>query len=83
MLKKKIQCTLVNMPDIHQLNPYKLNFINTKIKNFAEEINLDYIDLLNEFENIDETKVWNKYQDPHPNEFAHESISKTIFKNLN
>ena len=82
-VKKKIQCTLVNMPDIHQLNPYKLNFINKKIKNLAEKINLDYIDLLTEFENIEETKVWNKYQDPHPNEFAHEIISKTIFKNLN
>ena len=82
-VEKKIQCTLVNMPDIHQLNPYKLNFINTKIKNFAEKINLDYIDLLSEFENINETKVWNKYQDPHPNEFAHEIISKKIFKNLN
>jgi len=71
------------MPDIHQLNPYKLNFINKKIQNFAEKINLDYIDLLTKFENIDEAKIWNKYQDPHPNEFAHEIISKMIFKNLN
>ena len=52
-------------------------------KKSLELLDLDYIDLLNEFENIDETKVWNKHQDPHPNEFAHEIISKTIFKNLN
>ena len=82
-LDRKIKCTLVNMPDIHQLNPYELGFINKKISNFAEEINLDYIDLLTKFESIDEAKVWNKYQDPHPNEFAHEIISKTIFQNLN
>ena len=71
------------MPDIHQLNPYKLNFINNKIKNYTQEINLEYIDLLPEFENVDEKTIWNKYQDPHPNEFAHEIIAKKIFKNLN
>ena len=81
-IKKKIKCTLVNMPDIHQLNPYRLNFINKKIEDFTREINLKYIDLLPEFKNIDEKKVWNKYQDPHPNEFAHEIIAKKIFKNL-
>ena len=70
------------MPDIHQLNPYRLNFINKKIEDFTREINLEYIDLLPEFKNIDEKKVWNKYQDPHPNEFAHEIIAKKIFKNL-
>ena len=82
-IEKKIKCTLVNMPDIHQLNPYKLNFINKKIEGFANEINLEYIDLLPEFENLNEKKVWNKYQDPHPNEFAHEIIAKKIFKDLN
>jgi hypothetical protein len=82
-IKVKIKCTLVNMPDIHQLNPYKLNFINKKIEEFTKEINLRYIDLLPEFENVDETKVWNKYQDPHPNEFAHEIIANKIYNNLN
>jgi hypothetical protein len=81
-VEKKIKCTLVNMPDIHQLNPYKLHFINKKIKDFMEEINLDYIDLLPEFENLDEKTVWNKYQDPHPNELAHKIISQKIYKNL-
>ena len=40
-----IKCILKNMPDIHQLNPYKLSFINKKIENLADEINLK-IDLL-------------------------------------
>ena len=82
-MKNKIKCTLVNMPDIHQLNPYKLNFINKKIKNLTYEMNLNYIDLLPIFKDTDESLFWNKYQDPHPNEFAHEKISKKIFKELN
>ena len=78
-----IKCILMNMPDIHQLNPYKLDFINKKISNFSNEINLEYLDLLTLFENIDEKKVWNKYQDPHPNAYAHAMIAKKIFDYLN
>ena len=78
-----IKCILMNMPDIHQLNPYKLDFINKKISNFSNEINLEYLDLLTLFENIDEKKVWNKYQDPHPNAYAHGMIAKKIFDYLN
>lgn len=83
-INNNIKCILVNMPDIHQLNPYKLDFINKKIENFSEEINLEYIDLLPVLENIDEKKLWNtKYQDPHPNSLGHEIISKEIFQNIN
>ena len=80
---KKIRCILVNMPDVHQLNPYKLKFINKKMKNFTKEKGIEYLDLLPIFENIDEKKIWNKYQDPHPNAYAHKIISKKIFEYLN
>jgi hypothetical protein len=33
---KKINFHLINMPDIHQLNPYKLGFINEKIEAFSK-----------------------------------------------
>ena len=80
---KKIRCILVNMPDVHQLNPYKLKFINKKMKSFTKEKGIEYLDLLPIFENIDEKKIWNKYQDPHPNAYAHKIISKKIFEYLN
>ena len=80
---KKINCYLINMPDIHQLRPYKLKFINKKMNNFAESINLEYFDLLNTLQSIDEKKIWNKYNDPHPNQYAHNLIAISIFKNLN
>jgi len=82
-ISNDMKCILINVPDIHQLNPYKLDFINKKIKNFSNEINLEYLDLLPIFENIDEKKFWNKYQDPHPNAYAHEMIAKKIFDYLN
>ena len=81
--KKIINCYLINMPDIHQLKPYKLKFINKKMNNFAESINLEYFDLLNTLQSTDEKKFWNKYNDPHPNQYAHNLIAISIFKNLN
>ena len=80
---KKINCYLVNMPDIHQLKPYKLKFINKKISSFAKRINLEYFDLLDMLQSNDKKNFWNKYNDPHPNQYAHNLIAISIFKNLN
>ncbi len=70
------------MPDIHQLNPYKLKFINNKMYKLTEEVNMKYLDLLPVFENLDEKLLWNKYKDPHPNSYAHKLISDKIFQYL-
>ena len=71
------------MPDIHKLNPYKLEFINNKMRNFTESIDLKYFDLLEIFQSEDEKKFWNKYNDPHPNQYAHNLIAMDIFEKLN
>ena len=34
------------MPDIHKLNPYKLNFINKKMKKISAELEFQFHDLL-------------------------------------
>lgn len=77
--EKKINCYIVNMPDIHQLKPYKLGFINDKIKKFANEIGFKFYDLLKVFDGINEKELWNDYNDPHPNAYAHELIAKNIY----
>ena len=71
------------MPDIHQLKPYKLKFINEKISLIANKLNYTYFDLLPEFQNIKLEKIWNKYQDPHPNAFAHKIMGEKIYYFLN
>ena len=67
------------MPDIHQLSPYKLGFINEKIEFFAKENNFKYLDLLNVFNGIDEKKIWNDHNDPHPNGYAHGLMARDIY----
>ncbi len=82
-INNNVKCHLINMPDIHQLKPYKLKFINNKIHKLTNDIDMDYLDLLPIFENLDEGLLWNKYKDPHPNNYAHKLISEKIFQHLN
>ena len=80
--KNSINCHLVLMPDIHKLNPYELNFINTKIKDLSIELDFKFHDLLSAFKGRDEKTIWNEHGDPHPNSFANELMSKDIYKYL-
>ena len=80
--EEKIRCHIILMPDIHKLNPYRLSFINKKIKKVALDLDFEFFDLLNTFEGIDEKKVWNRHGDPHPNGYANLLMSNDIFDYL-
>ena len=80
--KNSINCHIILMPDIHKLNPYKLNFINKKIKKLASDLDYNFFDLTGTFEGRDEKKIWNRYGDPHPNGFANSLMSKSIYNYL-
>ena len=74
-----INCSIVLMPDIHKLKPYNLFFINQKISILAKELDIPYHDLLPAFKDIKENKIWNKYQDPHPNSYGHKIIAEEMY----
>ena len=71
------------MPDLHKLNPYKLHFINKEIKDIAIDYGFNYFDLLPTFQTIEAKKLWNKYNDPHPNDYAHDLMGNAIYEFLN
>ena len=81
-IENNISCNLVLIPDIHQLNPYKLSFINDKIEKFSKKNEIPYLDLLEKFSEIDKKLIWNKYQDPHPNSHGHRIIAEEIYNFL-
>lgn len=51
-----ITCHIILMPDIHKLNPYKLKFVNDKVKILSNNLDYKYYDLLETFEGKEEKK---------------------------
>ena len=78
-----LNCHIILMPDIHKLNPYRLSFINEKIKKTSQELNFKFHDLLDLFEGKNEKSLWNNYGDPHPNDYAHMLMGDEIYNYLN
>ena len=57
-----------------------MNYYKSKIKTLSKK--LDFLDLLDTFSSINE-KIWNKYNDPHPNEYGHLLMGQILYKFLN
>ena len=77
-----INLTILLIPDIHKTNPYPLKFINSKISSFAKEHKIEFLDLLDSIASVENKKLWNRYNDPHPNELAHSIFSESIYNFL-
>ena len=81
--KNEIKCHLIMMPDIHQLDPYELIFTNDKMKKISDKLGYEFLDLLPVLKNQPKEKIWNKYNDPHPNAYGHKLIADRIYEYLN
>ena len=71
------------MPDIHQLDPHELIFTNDKMKKISDKLGYEFLDLLPVLKNQSIEKIWNKYNDPHPNAYGHKLIADRIYEYLN
>jgi hypothetical protein len=81
--KKNLNCSIILLPDIHKTNPYPLTFIKEKISLFAKQNKISFFDLYEGISSIENKKLWNKYNDPHPNELGHSLFANSIYINLN
>jgi hypothetical protein len=81
-VSREIPCSLVMLPDIHQLNPYKLGFIHEKMQAISAEIGFKFLDLLPYFEGEEARYFWNDFNDPHPNKHGHEVIARAIVEKI-
>lgn len=76
------KCLIAMMPDIHNFDPYPLHFVHENIKKLSQNLGLKYLDLYPYFDAIDTKRLWNSYNDPHPNELGHKIIAEAIYKTL-
>ena len=80
--ENNINFHIILIPDIHKINPYPLGFVDKQISKFAKQNNIKYLDIYPSIANVENKILWNKYNDPHPNELAHKLFADFIYKNL-
>lgn len=80
--ERNIRCVVAMIPDIHQTQPYELQFIHEKIRKLTVSNGIEFLDLYPELMDYKPEKLWNKYNDPHPNSFAHTQMGDAIYQYL-
>ena len=78
-----INCSIILVPDIHKTNPYPLTFIDDKIYLFSKKNKISYLDLYESISSTENKQLWNKYNDPHPNELANSLFADSIYNFFN
>jgi len=70
-------------PDIHSMDPYKFTYIHEIIKDESLSRNFEFIDLLESFSEVADTKdIFAMPGDPHPNNIGHQLMAEEIYKYL-
>lgn len=62
---------------------YPFKSVHKTIKNRLEALNIKVIDLLSDYEGIEDHELWAHPTDQHPNDYAHKIAARRILKEIN
>ena len=74
---------IVNWPELHDVQHYRLGHITQLIQDLAAEEHVPFVDLLNAVKDQESSKLWVTAPDPHPNGYANGLYAKYLFPILN
>ena len=74
-----IKLVIVNWPELHDVQHYRLGHITQLIQDLAAEEHVPFVDLLNAVKDQDSPKLWVTAPDPHPNGYANGLYAKYLF----
>ncbi len=77
-----IRLYLTLVPDIHDLEQYRLQFAHDMVADVARTLGYTYLDLLPYFGKLTPQEVWAMPGDPHPNAKGHEIMADAIYPML-
>ena len=80
--QNSIPLIIVNFPEFRQIKGYPFPEATRHIKNIAELGNVNFIDLTDQYREIEPIKLWVSNEDPHPNALAHEIAANSIFNEI-
>jgi lysophospholipase L1-like esterase len=73
---------IANIPEIHDVQHYRLQSITDLAHNMADEYGFQFVDSLDWMRTVDSPKLWIAPGDPHPNVLGHQFIAQAIFSKL-
>jgi lysophospholipase L1-like esterase len=74
-----IRLTIAMVPDVHNLENYKLGWIHEQMKKEAASLDVPFVDLLPAFGTLSPKDVWAMPGDPHPNAKGHQLMADALF----
>jgi lysophospholipase L1-like esterase len=77
--KSGIVLLVVSIPDLHDVQSYRLQSITDLVGQAARQDGASFVDLLPYLKEQQSSKLWVTEADPHPNALAHSVIAKGIF----
>ncbi|MBT3407365.1 SGNH/GDSL hydrolase family protein [archaeon] len=80
--EKNIPLVLANFPEFHKFEEYEFYEINNYLEFLSKENDIQYIDLLEAFENVDPKSLRISNEDYHPNAKGHKIIAKFIYEKI-
>ncbi len=73
---------IANVPEIHDVQHYKLQSITDLAHRMADEYGFQFVDSLDWMRSVESPQLWITPGDPHPNVLGHQLIAQAIFSKL-
>jgi len=80
--KNGIKLLIVNIPDLRILVDYPYVFINNYIKEIAQDLDLELLDLYGIIKSYEPETLWVSKEDPHANSWANYLFATAIYNKL-
>jgi len=74
-----IKLVIVNWPELHNVQHYRLGHITQLIHDVANEEHVPFVDLLNAVKDVESSELWVTAPDPHPNDYANALYARYLF----
>ena len=74
-----IKLVIVNWPELHDVQHYRLSHITQLIHDVANEEHVPFVDLLDSVKDQESSKLWVTAPDPHPNGYANGLYATYLF----
>ena len=78
----RIKLVIVNWPELHDVQHYRLGHITQLIREVAEAERVPFVDLLEAVKDQESSKLWVTAPDPHPNGYANGLYAQYLFPTL-